>query len=230
MYNQPVPESLLLRPRFGRRIALLMDVMLPPRLSLPAFMFVVVSALAAPAHAASPDLKVDRGLSESLTHGAPTQPVIISVADGCRDFVRQSLVKHGDRIKSEHPIINALAVELHSEDVAELATHNCVKTLSLDAPVSAKAVTDSTPTALNPLRETLGLPSLPNTGTPTGATGVAVAVVDSGIAPTDDFGGRIVGFYDFTHGGVPVAPYDDYGHRTHVAGLIGTTRGPSGSC
>ena len=29
------------------------------------------------------------------------------------------------------------------------------------------------------------------------------------------------GFYDFTQGGAAVAPYDDFGHGTHVAGLIG---------
>ena len=33
--------------------------------------------------------------------------------------------------------------------------------------------------------------------------------------------GRIDAFYDFTQGGRKVAPFDDYGHGTHVAGLIG---------
>ena len=182
----------------------------------------MIAALAHPALAAGGDGKIDRGLRESLTHGAVTQRVIVSVAEGCRDFVRQSLVKHGDRIKSEHPIINALAVELHSEDVAELAKHPCVKTLAFDAPVSAKA-TESIATVSNPLRQTLGLPAVPGETTPTGTTGVGVAIIDSGIAPSDDFAGRITGFYDFTRGGIPVAPFDDYGHGTHVAGLIGSS-------
>ena len=72
------------------------------------------------------------------------------------------------------------------------------------------------------LRATLGLPHVaPAPEWPTGATGVGVAIIDSGIAPSDDFGGRITGFYDFTRGGMPTAPFDDYGHGTHIAGLIG---------
>jgi serine protease AprX len=41
--------------------------------------------------------------------------------------------------------------------------------------------------------------------------------VDSGLAVNGDFSG--VSFYDFTSS-VPTAPYDDYGHGTHVSGLI----------
>ncbi|HEY1240027.1 MAG TPA: S8 family peptidase [Bryobacteraceae bacterium] len=49
-------------------------------------------------------------------------------------------------------------------------------------------------------------------------TGVGVAVIDSGITKTSDFGSRIVyseSFVDDTD------PGDDYGHGTHVAGIIG---------
>jgi serine protease AprX len=69
------------------------------------------------------------------------------------------------------------------------------------------------------LRQTLGLPTVAD---PTATMNVGVAVIDSGITPSDDFSGRITGFYDFTHGlnGVAVTPYDPYGHGTHVAGLI----------
>jgi len=42
---------------------------------------------------------------------------------------------------------------------------------------------------------------------------------------TPIFAGRITGLFDFTHGldGAAVAPIDDYGHGTHVAGLIGSS-------
>jgi serine protease AprX len=54
---------------------------------------------------------------------------------------------------------------------------------------------------------------------------MTVAVIDSGIQNSADFTGRIVGMYDFTPGrnGVSVTPSDEYGHGTHVAGLIGSS-------
>lgn len=49
--------------------------------------------------------------------------------------------------------------------------------------------------------------------------GVGVAVLDTGIFPHIDFRNRITAFQDFIHG--KVTPYDDNGHGTHVAGIIG---------
>ena len=72
------------------------------------------------------------------------------------------------------------------------------------------------------MRQTLGLEEVANT---TGFSSIGVAIIDSGIAPSADFAGRITGFYDFTNGrnGASVAPYDDYGHGTHIAGLVGSS-------
>ena len=78
--------------------------------------------------------------------------------------------------------------------------------------------------AASTLRETLGLPARPSVTTPTGA-GITVALIDSGIDPSG-FSRRITAFYDFTRGGIPVAAFDDYGHGTHIAGLIGEQSSP----
>jgi serine protease AprX len=51
---------------------------------------------------------------------------------------------------------------------------------------------------------------------------IGVAIVDTGIRPHPDFmlpQNRIVGFYDALRG--RTIPYDDSGHGTHVAGIIG---------
>ena len=49
--------------------------------------------------------------------------------------------------------------------------------------------------------------------------GIGVAVLDSGVQPCADLGARVIGFYDCVHGFT--SPYDDFGHGTHVAGIVG---------
>ena len=92
--------------------------------------------LALRAEAAGPK-KIDQGLSEALQGGAPTQHVIITVKGGYRSSIRKALEQHGDLIKSDHPLINALSGEVHSEDVAELAGRDEIVSIALDAEVSA---------------------------------------------------------------------------------------------
>ena len=50
-------------------------------------------------------------------------------------------------------------------------------------------------------------------------SGVGVAVLDTGIYPHDDFGGRIAAFFDVLK--KRPDPYDDNGHGTHVCAIIG---------
>ena len=102
---------------------------------------------------------------------------------------------------------------------------NGVKAISLDGPVRAQQLPDPDPLPVRTttLRETLGLPTVADPQAPAGAS-IGVAIIDSGITPNADFAGRITAFYDFVNGaGAATAPYDDYGHGTHVAGLVGSS-------
>jgi len=206
------------------------------RLSLAVLGLAVGATLASAAPSSRPGReKIDRGLREAIQTGAATQSIIITVKPGHRDEIRAALVRHGDRIRSDIPLIEAIAVDVHTADVLQLADNPSVDAVSLDAIVAAGTVAKKLPSPLpvpipppppgptTTLRETLGLPKVANSSTLTGSTGIGVAIIDSGIAPSPDFGGRITGFYDFTHGGKSVDPYDDFGHGTHIAGLIGSS-------
>jgi serine protease AprX len=231
---------------FGRLLAHLLPVIFHRRIrfaGLAGVLLLLATVQPAFAGPRRDDRKVDRAVRDSMREGAATQSVIITVKPGYRDSLRESLLRHGDVIKSEHPLIEALAAELHTSDVDELANQPWVAAVSADAFVYAKAAANNNDAKNkdprnetlvsslggllsqlvgNTLRETLGLTRIALEKSVTGS-GAAVALIDSGIAPNDDFAGRISGFYDFTRGGIPTAPFDDYGHGTHVAGLIGSS-------
>ncbi len=173
------------------------------------------------------DSKLDRAVQQGLQNGTRTQRVIVTVKPGRRDAVGQGLRAKGGLVKSTFAAVDAIAVEATGASILSLANNPDVEFISSDAPVYAGARKvaatgggASAPAATSILRETLGLAPVPSAAGPTGA-GVGVAVIDSGIAPTASLRDRISAFYDFTRGGVATAPYDDFGHGTHVAGLIG---------
>jgi serine protease AprX len=187
--------------------------------------------------------KVDRSLRASLRKGANAQRVIVMTAPGHKGDIKKALQGHGDLVSDETDG-DALSAIVHSEDVDELAKHPWVQSVSADAVVRAfgagqgwrrvappltaaqiKPSPASVTVPTNILRQTLGLN---NVATPGGdGDGVVVALIDSGLSPNADLPlSRIAGFYDFTNlaDGQPTqpAPYDEFGHGTHVAGLIGS--------
>ena len=171
--------------------------------------------------------KLDRALRQALD-ADPATPVrvIVQTSPGAQASMATWLAREGRQVHHLHSSINGFTATLLAADVAALTTDGSVRRLSIDAAVSAS----NDVTRGHVLRDTLGL--LEGGGIKTGGSSwaadkIGVAVVDSGIEPSKDIHeNRIVGFYDFTKNGssvdpLVVAPYDDYGHGTHVTGLIG---------
>ena len=168
------------------------------------------------------------------------QHVIITVARGHENDVIKAIARHGGRIRSQHPSINGLAADISGADVADLVKHGVVA-ITRDHPVRLSSTpleqltldAQPQPMSVSTLRSTLGLPpgDANNLTTGINGSGVGIAIIDSGIAPSADFGNRIKGFFDFTQlnaDGTPgtPAPYDDLGHGTHIAGLIASAGAP----
>ncbi len=165
--------------------------------------------------------KLDSALQERQKGGgANRERVIIRVKRGKRADLVQALKGAGHSVKAEHPLIDAVTVEVPIQALQGLAHRSDVKSISFDAPTTAFQTVAPTATTL---RSTLG-----SSSTGTSGEGVGVAVIDSGISPLNVFDTRIVAFYDFTWGWPrATSPTDPYGHGTHVAGLIAGSGAPS---
>jgi len=160
-------------------------------------------------------------LDKFLQDGSPTaepQSVIIRVKSGRRAAVKEKVGRHTRHLQV-HALIDGVGARLTRQQILELASDPDVDGISIDADVAAsgKRATSSTD-VIGDVKQILGL------GNGYSGSSVTVAVIDSGIALAGDFDTRILGQYVFASGepGVPSIPFDDYGHGTHIAGLIGS--------
>lgn len=186
---------------------------------------------AAPAAGDSGRAKLDRVLREARPDSL--EPVILQARPGGLAALRAACARLGIRVESEHPALDALTVSVRGADLAALAADSSVLAASSDAEVTAFGTPGSGKATGNGangagtrevgLTEALGLSPSRFAG-----RGINIAVVDSGIDAASDAGANVAGFWDFTAGGVATLPRDEYGHGTHVAGLIASTGRDSG--
>ena len=136
-----------------------------------------------------------------LVSGASLDPVLAIVING------------GGTPGRALPVIEALAAEVPHALLPTLANSPLVQRLSLDRVIAG---------SLEYAVPTVGAPAVWQSGYD--GTGIGVAVIDSGITSwhddlRDSSGAqRVDEFVDFVNG--RASPYDDFGHGTHVAGII----------
>jgi serine protease AprX len=172
------------------------------------WLLLAILAGALPAHAGQqPDAKLDAAL-RARTHIGGASRVIIETTDiNATDVLIRSVKgKPGRRLA----LVRGQVAEVPNAALEPLARHAGVNAIRLDRPVRGTMERTSATVGAKWVRESLGLDG----------SGVGVAIIDSGVTSWhDDLGSdRVVHFADF----VDFQPqaYDDYGHGTHVAGII----------
>jgi serine protease AprX len=182
----------------------------------------LVVGLGGPALAKSshPKQKLDRYL-KAREGKAGTSRVIVTLKDsrdGSQDFRKLGL-----RLGRRLGLINGQVAELPNSAIRKLADLSFVESIHYDRPTGGE---------MNRVAVTVGARAVQLQYGYTGA-GVGVAVIDSGITSWHDDltyqgtstavrvknGQRVAAFVDFVNG--RTAAYDDNGHGTHVAGIIG---------
>jgi serine protease AprX len=111
------------------------------------------------------------------------------------------------------PIINGLAIDLPNLALPVVALSPLVARLSMDRVTAGAMERTGTTIGAAAVRQQLGYDG----------AGVGIAIIDSGVAPShDDLGSasgqRVDQFVDFING--QTTRYDDYGHGSHVAGIV----------
>ncbi len=177
--------------------------------------------MAAPGRGPGDHPKLDRKLNfRYQNENGGTSRVIIQLKTGSDPSAE--VVKLGGKLGRRLALMNGLTVQLPNKVLGKLADNPGIERIIWDRPL------DST---MNRVAVTVGARAVQDTLGYTGA-GIGVAVIDSGItAWHDDLtyqgrstlvkvknGQRVSAFVDFVGG--RLNPYDDYGHGTHVAGII----------
>jgi serine protease AprX len=124
----------------------------------------------------------------------------------------------GGELKSELGIVKGGAYTIQAGKLNELASDPEVAYISPDRPIQGAATGTPAPT-LDYYDATLYAPFAWQLGLD--GTGIGVAVIDSGIVPVPDLFGQ---YYRVVYGqnfNFPGTPLDQYGHGTHVAGIVG---------
>jgi serine protease AprX len=173
---------------------------------------------------------------EQIASETPDEMVRVIVQKADASLTAEGLVEaFGGEIIKDLQIINAFAAELPAKAIALLQMNDSVNWVSFDAPVEPTSKPGKDPCIENPcppnyFLETLNVKQVWDMDYR--GEGIAVAVIDSGIFMDRDFSinpnrpkTRVVSQVSFSTNSHSSS--DEFGHGTHVAGIIGGHGGAS---
>lgn len=134
--------------------------------------------------------------------------IIVSCSDYENNFNEVAAM---GKVKYRLPMIDSYVIEVEQDRLDQLQEENALWSYEVDTHITAQ---------MNRAAEIIELKWAHDRQI--FGENIGVAVVDTGICLHKDFtegGNRILGFYDLIHG--RTEPYDDNGHGSHVAGIIG---------
>ncbi|MDP2054590.1 MAG: S8 family serine peptidase [Acidobacteriota bacterium] len=158
--------------------------------------------------------KLDQQLNDAVEDAANLESnVIVTFHD---EAAGAALVKAaGGKAGRRLGILKARVARISNKQLKTLANDSRVKSIHLDRQVKGFAGRTAVTVGARAVQELMGY---------TGA-GIGVAIIDSGITNWHDDlsnaalqGQRVSHFADFVNG--QTQPYDDWGHGTHVAGIV----------
>jgi serine protease AprX len=183
----------------------------------PSSMVCAILVFAAPAAAQALSSKLDPLLQTRTASILGRSRVIVRAPDAGKASLLPILIQQlGGTVGRPLPIIEAVAANVPNAALKMLAASPLVQRLALDRVVRGTMERTSLTVGATAIRQELGLDG----------SGVGVAIIDSGLAPWHDdlsetglpASQRVDQFVDFVNGNA--TRYDDYGHGTHVAGII----------
>jgi len=172
------------------------------------FVFCCLLAISTGAYADNSKLSPDL-----LKYSAPTARVVIQYNSPPSLLDLRSLTNLLGSVVSQLPLINAVVADLSLTNILSLSNQANVKYISLDRAIS--------PTLSNAAPAVKAYAAWQSGYT---GSGIGVAVVDSGISSHPDLNGGLLGLSRvvYSQSFVPgtSSASDQYGHGTHIAGLV----------
>lgn len=150
-------------------------------------------------------------LQNTAKEKSPSEEMVQVIVECSMNDEEECRICELGKVKYRLPMIHSYVVEMPKQNLGKLKELKGVRKVQQDSHITAQVDVARNVIKANWAQQRGYI-----------GRGIGVAVLDSGIYPHEDFlspRNRIVAFKDFVNG--YELPYDDNGHGTHVAGIIG---------